>query len=186
MPIGPDYSLQKLILSRPCNYNRSIFQRANCWNSSTSFWTTTELSPPITVRPGECGLTYQRCPAAKAECSPPGGFTWIWWSRGGSNSRPSHCERADLPAELRPHAEWIVYTQLGSAFQIATGSTIESAKPGQYCRSIRFAGGGYRRFVWPDRNKALPPTTAGVGGDGNHAGLPEPRFYPGPGAGHGL
>ena len=27
----------------------------------------------------------------------------MWWSRGGSNSRPSHCERDALPAELRPH-----------------------------------------------------------------------------------
>ena len=26
----------------------------------------------------------------------------IWWRRGGSNSRPSHCERDALPAELRP------------------------------------------------------------------------------------
>ena len=26
-----------------------------------------------------------------------------WWRRGGSNSRPSHCERDALPAELRPH-----------------------------------------------------------------------------------
>ena len=25
-----------------------------------------------------------------------------WWSRGGSNSRPPHCERGALPAELRP------------------------------------------------------------------------------------
>ena len=25
-----------------------------------------------------------------------------WWSRGGSNSRPLHCERSALPAELRP------------------------------------------------------------------------------------
>ena len=31
-------------------------------------------------------------------------FTWTksWWSRGGSNSRPLHCERSALPAELRP------------------------------------------------------------------------------------
>src|SRR5450432_2322462 len=28
---------------------------------------------------------------------------FIWWRRGGSNSRPSHCERDALPAELRPH-----------------------------------------------------------------------------------
>lgn len=26
----------------------------------------------------------------------------IWWSGGGSNSRPSHCERDALPAELPP------------------------------------------------------------------------------------
>ena len=28
---------------------------------------------------------------------------WGWWRRGGSNSRPRHCERRALPAELRPH-----------------------------------------------------------------------------------
>src|SRR5215467_9309951 len=32
-----------------------------------------------------------------------------WWRRGGSNSRPSHCERDALPAELRPHGERAVY-----------------------------------------------------------------------------
>jgi hypothetical protein len=26
-----------------------------------------------------------------------------WWSRQGSNLRPSHCERDALPTELRPH-----------------------------------------------------------------------------------
>jgi hypothetical protein len=26
-----------------------------------------------------------------------------WWRGGGSNSRPSHCERDALPAELPPH-----------------------------------------------------------------------------------
>jgi hypothetical protein len=26
-----------------------------------------------------------------------------WWRRGGSNSRPPHCERGALPAELLPH-----------------------------------------------------------------------------------
>lgn len=31
-------------------------------------------------------------------------FRKNWWSRGGSNSRPSHCERDALPAELRPHS----------------------------------------------------------------------------------
>ena len=27
-----------------------------------------------------------------------------WWSRGGSNSWPPHCERGALPTELLPHA----------------------------------------------------------------------------------
>src|SRR5206468_3239061 len=29
----------------------------------------------------------------------------VWWSGGGSNSRPSHCERDALPAELPPRSE---------------------------------------------------------------------------------
>ena len=32
---------------------------------------------------------------------------WVfryWWRGGGSNSRPPHCERGALPAELPPHA----------------------------------------------------------------------------------
>ena len=28
----------------------------------------------------------------------------FWWSRGGSNSWPPHCERGALPTELLPHA----------------------------------------------------------------------------------
>ena len=28
-----------------------------------------------------------------------------WWRGGGSNSRPSHCERDALPAELPPHGD---------------------------------------------------------------------------------
>ena len=35
-----------------------------------------------------------------------------WWSRGGSNSRPSHCERDALPAELRPHLARILAVAL--------------------------------------------------------------------------
>src|ERR1039457_5677665 len=33
------------------------------------------------------------------------GLLWTvkWWSGGGSNSRPPHCERGALPAELPPH-----------------------------------------------------------------------------------
>jgi hypothetical protein len=37
---------------------------------------------------------------------------FLWWRRGGSNSRPSHCERDALPAELRPPIEVeILYRQ---------------------------------------------------------------------------
>ena len=32
------------------------------------------------------------------------GLRCRWWRGGGSNSRPSHCERDALPAELPPHA----------------------------------------------------------------------------------
>jgi hypothetical protein len=31
-----------------------------------------------------------------------------WWRGGGSNSRPPHCERGALPAELPPHAAQIL------------------------------------------------------------------------------
>ena len=31
------------------------------------------------------------------------GNVMLWWRGGGSNSRPSHCERDALPAELPPH-----------------------------------------------------------------------------------
>jgi hypothetical protein len=30
------------------------------------------------------------------------GHSGVWWSGGGSNSRPLHCERSALPAELPP------------------------------------------------------------------------------------
>ena len=32
-----------------------------------------------------------------------------WWRGGGSNSRPLHCERSALPAELPPHMRPAVY-----------------------------------------------------------------------------
>lgn len=37
-------------------------------------------------------------------------FRNSWWSGGGSNSRPSHCERDALPAELPPQQTVIIHT----------------------------------------------------------------------------
>ncbi len=34
-----------------------------------------------------------------------------WWSQGGSNSRPRHCERRALPAELWPHGCGCCFTR---------------------------------------------------------------------------
>ena len=45
-----------------------------------------------------------QCEHRKKAQAQPWAFL-IWWSRGGSNSRPSHCERDALPAELRPHVD---------------------------------------------------------------------------------
>src|SRR5262244_3100317 len=50
-----------------------------------------------------CGTTVQCCFPDKFETSNHRAKL-KWWRRGGSNSRPSHCERDALPAELRPHA----------------------------------------------------------------------------------
>src|SRR5690606_31153291 len=47
-----------------------------------------------------------------------------WWRRGGSNSRPSHCERDALPAELRPHGarHYIGAGQAGQSGHFGTWS----------------------------------------------------------------
>src|SRR5512140_2207085 len=51
-----------------------------------------------------------------------------WWSRGGSNPRPPHCERGALPAELRP--------QRGSG-KLARSRRVSTQKPveGARCRA---------------------------------------------------
>src|SRR5690606_28664179 len=41
----------------------------------------------------------ERCRQASA--------TLKWWSGGGSNSRPLHCERSALPAELPPQSSGV-------------------------------------------------------------------------------
>ena len=45
-----------------------------------------------------------------------------WWSRGGSNSWPPHCERGALPTELLPHGR--KNTVSGFRFQAGTKPTL--------------------------------------------------------------
>ena len=47
----------------------------------------------------------------------------IWWRRGGSNSRPSHCERDALPAELRPRTAYSIHKNQHRKIDIATSAT---------------------------------------------------------------
>ena len=60
-----------------------------------------------------------------------------WWSGGGSNSRPSHCERDALPAELPPHVK---HSRIAAL-----------ARPSQGCRTAGTACGsrGERRAAAP-------------------------------------
>ncbi len=46
-----------------------------------------------------------------------------WWRRGGSNSRPSHCERDALPAELRPRMAYSIHKNQHRKIDIATSAT---------------------------------------------------------------
>src|SRR5688572_17887369 len=63
-----------------------------------------------------------------------------WWSGGGSNSRPSHCERDALPAERPPH-EGPQYTGRGAGMPSARprpGAT-PAAFPRAFSRAARAA-----------------------------------------------
>src|SRR5690554_1400316 len=58
-----------------------------------------------------------------------------WWSGGGSNSRPSHCERDALPAELPPHAGLRFYGGRGRA--ASEIPTVRNGRVGSRCRAQR-------------------------------------------------
>ena len=86
------------------------------------------------------------------------GHLGYWWSGGGSNSRPLHCERSALPAELPPQ------------LLVADGSKTADAGPrpdagGEFypvCRrggrvmpaDRRSMAGNGRRFPWPPHRVA--------------------------------
>lgn len=62
------------------------------------------------------------------------GQPWIcfWWSGGGSNSRPSHCERDALPAELPPHDQTILARRKITVPDQTPGSLRSSRRPSQH------------------------------------------------------
>src|SRR5207245_8422843 len=57
--------------------------------------------------PGESRLTSQRAAAADDDSSTASEIAELlkdlWWTAGGSNSRPPRCERGALPTELAAH-----------------------------------------------------------------------------------
>ncbi len=93
------------------------------------------------------------------------GFPWTvgWWRGGGSNSRPSHCERDALPAELPPHCTGSLAKQNAGPSRIRADRRSKSrALKEAYCfaspKAIRFEGSSagapcpgaqHRRQRWP-------------------------------------
>ena len=76
------------------------------------------------------------------------GGSLCWWRRGGSNSRPSHCERDALPAELRPHL-------LDSSAKMSAGQCGHKPRAHPASQSRRAAqamacheASGARRLAW--------------------------------------
>src|SRR5687767_13670920 len=71
--------------------------------------------------------------------------TRSWWSRQGSNLRPSHCERDALPTELRPRTRGVYYGPSAASgkwnfyFELFRFSTIAIGSSGFFCQSTYFA-----------------------------------------------
>ena len=103
----------------PCGSTRA---RTRCSPCAAEIWPTTGMT--VAKKMADCGRFAWWPPAAQANRTPRGARILgkktkfrrrqkrarrrceplcVWWRRGGSNSRPSHCERDALPAELRPH-----------------------------------------------------------------------------------
>ena len=80
-------------------------------------------------------------------------FSVCWWRRGGSNSRPSHCERDALPAELRP--------QYSLPFQFAR--LYPTTAPPSMEETRRFCGARIASATSASRNACVsgPPTSLG-------------------------
>ena len=56
----------------------------------------------------------------------------MWWSGGGSNSRPSHCERDALPAELPPRYSSLTFNKSWYTLVKASGDQCVSFITGAF------------------------------------------------------
>src|SRR5438093_4836883 len=79
-----------------------------------------------------------------------------WWSGGGSNSRPSHCERDALPAELPPRGGAKFYSNIRPpAMQITPPFGYREVVPFLKTQKVRLLGQGeVPAFV--QRGNAVP------------------------------
>ncbi len=95
-----------------------------------------------------------------------------WWSRQGSNLRPSHCERDALPTELRPQPSPAKLARFFSRPHRQM-STSFAGNPAHW------RGIGHQRIAkWPGRlngGKLNLPTCAGMFADNDDGHEPRPR-----------
>jgi hypothetical protein len=98
-----------------------------------------------------------------------GALQMEWWRRGGSNSRPSHCERDALPAELRPHL-WFPWSCLKST----------SRKQGPECTTVPRGPAIPRRPPPPLRKSRDAPRAGIPGTPERRTTAPEKRRRPPP------
>ena len=91
---------------------------------------------------------------------PDSTFTWTksWWSRGGSNSRPLHCERSALPAELRPRG---CQCTPRSGQQIIRNHAYIPTRPGFVRRRFWMA------YAWIDSRASIASSLSRSGISGN-------------------
>jgi hypothetical protein len=82
--------------------------------------------------------TFMSIPGAQFGARPPEGEEAdVWWSRQGSNLRPSHCERDALPTELRPRTKTRI--TMSQKFWQASGSFFRRKRETRECRISRIS-----------------------------------------------
>jgi hypothetical protein len=76
--------------------------RIRCNVDSLNLLVAEEGSLRLSAPPASQGRGPSWTPSSTLDSVHFGSNLFRWWSRGGSNPRPPHCERGALPAELRP------------------------------------------------------------------------------------